>query len=198
MGPRTPVRLTDARRVAVRQLKDLQKDRAARIRHTMDALLRWLFDTASDQTPINPALFLANRGELPGRRDVTLRQVMYRLVAAGLLPNTPPMYRRLSARTARARREDRFPDLIDTLRQVHVPPSWPRNGGSGISWPTSSAAGNPPRLRRPWPTDPAAEVHIDMPAAGALLPRRGHFAAWSRLATSFTTTVVKSPFCFAV
>ncbi|GHG83745.1 hypothetical protein [Streptomyces griseocarneus] len=62
MGPRTHVRLTDAGRVAVRQLKDLQKDRAARIRHTMDALLRWLFDTASDQTPINPALFLATPG----------------------------------------------------------------------------------------------------------------------------------------
>ncbi|MCX5207631.1 hypothetical protein OG897_40280 [Streptomyces sp. NBC_00237] len=58
MGPRTHVRLTDAGRVAARQLKDLQKDRAARIRHTIDALLRWLFDAASDQTPVNPALFL--------------------------------------------------------------------------------------------------------------------------------------------
>ncbi|MEU7560369.1 hypothetical protein [Streptomyces eurythermus] len=62
MGPQTHVRLTDAGRVAVRELKDLQKDRAARIRHTMDALLRWLFDTASDQTPVNPALFLATPG----------------------------------------------------------------------------------------------------------------------------------------
>lgn len=61
-GPTTHVRLTDAGRVAVRQLKDLQKDRAARIRHTMDALLRWLFDTVSDQTPVTPALFLATPG----------------------------------------------------------------------------------------------------------------------------------------
>lgn len=56
---------------------------------------------------------------------VTLRQVMYRLVSQGLLPNTPPMYRRLSSRLAAARREGRFPDLIDTLREVHVPPVWP-------------------------------------------------------------------------
>ncbi|MFC8230681.1 hypothetical protein [Streptomyces sp. NPDC057287] len=60
MGPRSHVRLTDAGRVAALQLRDLQKDRAARIRHTRDALLRWLFDAASDQTPVNPALFLAS------------------------------------------------------------------------------------------------------------------------------------------
>lgn len=55
---------------------------------------------------------------------VTLRQVMYRLVSEGLLANTPPMYRRLSSRLAAARREGRFPDLIDTLREIHVPPVW--------------------------------------------------------------------------
>jgi hypothetical protein len=55
---------------------------------------------------------------------VTLRQVMYRLVSEGLLANTPPMYRRLSSRLASARREGRFPDLIDTLREIHVPPVW--------------------------------------------------------------------------
>ncbi|MFE1877952.1 hypothetical protein ACFW9N_45160 [Streptomyces sp. NPDC059496] len=56
---------------------------------------------------------------------VTLRQVMYRLAAEGVLPHTPPMYRRLSSRLAQARREGRFPDLIDTMREVHVPPAWP-------------------------------------------------------------------------
>ncbi|MGW2183114.1 hypothetical protein ACWCXX_34680 [Streptomyces sp. NPDC001732] len=56
---------------------------------------------------------------------VTLRQVMYRLAAEGVLPHTPPMYRRLSAQLAQARREDHFPDLIDTVREVHVPPAWP-------------------------------------------------------------------------
>lgn len=58
-GDKTHVYLTDAGRVAVRELKNLQKNRAARLRHTMDAFLRWLFDTAGDQVPTNPALFLA-------------------------------------------------------------------------------------------------------------------------------------------
>ncbi|MFE9574129.1 hypothetical protein ACFYMW_37345 [Streptomyces sp. NPDC006692] len=35
------------------------------------------------------------------------------------------MYRRLSAQLAKARREGRFPDLIDTVREVHAPPAWP-------------------------------------------------------------------------
>ncbi|WP_327595256.1 hypothetical protein [Streptomyces chartreusis] len=56
------VHVTDEGVVAVRHLKNLQRDRAARLRHTMDAFLRWLYDTASDQTPINPALFLATPG----------------------------------------------------------------------------------------------------------------------------------------
>ncbi|MFE5723681.1 hypothetical protein [Streptomyces erythrochromogenes] len=54
---------------------------------------------------------------------VTLRQVMYRLAAEGVLPHAPPMYRQLSSQLAQARREDRFPDLIDTVREVHVPPA---------------------------------------------------------------------------
>ncbi len=59
---------------------------------------------------------------------VTLRQVMYRLVSVGALPHTAPMYRRLSAQLAQARREGRFPELIDTVREVHVPPAWPDVG----------------------------------------------------------------------
>lgn len=68
---------------------------------------------------------------------VTLRQVMYRLVSARVLPHTPSMYRRLSSRLARARREGRFPDLVDTLREVHVPPAWPDAGaflGEAVDW----------------------------------------------------------------
>ncbi len=49
---------------------------------------------------------------------------MYRLVSEGVLQHTPPMYRRLSAQLAKARREGRFPDLIDTVREIHVLPSW--------------------------------------------------------------------------
>ncbi|MFZ3562911.1 hypothetical protein ACOKM5_44050 [Streptomyces sp. BH097] len=60
-----------------------------------------------------------------GPLKVTLRQVMYRLVSEGVLPHTAPMYRRLSAQLAQARREGRFPDLIDTVRAVHVRPAWP-------------------------------------------------------------------------
>ncbi|MFD3720026.1 hypothetical protein [Streptomyces sp. NPDC058674] len=56
---------------------------------------------------------------------VTLRRVMHRLAAEGVLPHTPPMYRQLSAQLAQARREGGFPDLIDTVREVHVPPAWP-------------------------------------------------------------------------
>ncbi|MFD8637634.1 hypothetical protein [Streptomyces sp. NPDC059533] len=55
---------------------------------------------------------------------VTLRQVMYRL-AEGMLPHTPPMCPLLSSQLARAWKEGRFPDLIDTVREVHVPPAWP-------------------------------------------------------------------------
>lgn len=55
----------------------------------------------------------------------TLRQIYYRLVSVGLIPHTAPTYRRLSAQLAQARREERFPDLIDPLREVHVPPAWP-------------------------------------------------------------------------
>ena len=67
---------------------------------------------------------------------VTLRQVMYRLAAEGVLPHTPPMYRRLSSQLAQARREGRFPDLIDTIREVHVPPAWPDAGAFVAEMPT--------------------------------------------------------------
>jgi hypothetical protein len=59
MGGTPDVHLSDAGRVAVSRLKKLQQDRAARLRYTMDAFLRWLFDTAGDQSPTDPSLFLA-------------------------------------------------------------------------------------------------------------------------------------------
>ncbi|UUU37515.1 hypothetical protein [Streptomyces sp. NBC_00162] len=55
----------------------------------------------------------------------TLRQAYYRLVVEALIPHTAPTYRHLSARLAQARREEQFPDLIDPLREVHVPAAWP-------------------------------------------------------------------------
>ena len=50
---------------------------------------------------------------------VTLRQLFYRLVVAALIPNLSGAYKRLSATTAAARREGRFPDLIDQTRTIH-------------------------------------------------------------------------------
>lgn len=50
---------------------------------------------------------------------VTLRQLFYRLVAAGLLDNTTNAYKMLSSRTAQARRLHRFPALIDRTRSIH-------------------------------------------------------------------------------
>lgn len=40
---------------------------------------------------------------------VTLRQVMYRLASEGVLPHTPPMYRRLSSRWPRPAARAAFP-----------------------------------------------------------------------------------------
>jgi hypothetical protein len=51
--------------------------------------------------------------------EVTLRQLFYRLVAAELLPNTQVAYKALSARTAQARRQGRFPRLMDRGRKIH-------------------------------------------------------------------------------
>ncbi|MFD9270471.1 transposase family protein [Streptomyces goshikiensis] len=44
---------------------------------------------------------------------VTLRQVTDRLVSGGVLAHTPPMYRRLSAQLAQARREGGIRDELD-------------------------------------------------------------------------------------
>jgi hypothetical protein len=50
---------------------------------------------------------------------VTLRQLFYRLVAAGLVPNTQAAYKRLSSLSAEARRQGRFPSLMDRGRSIH-------------------------------------------------------------------------------
>jgi hypothetical protein len=55
---------------------------------------------------------------------VTLRQLFYRLVAAQLLPNTTSAYKGLSAKTAEARRQGEFPDLIDRGRLIHRRAHW--------------------------------------------------------------------------
>lgn len=50
--------------------------------------------------------------------SVTLRQLFYRLVSRGSVPNTQSAYKTLSKVTAEARREGWFPDLIDRTRQI--------------------------------------------------------------------------------
>jgi hypothetical protein len=52
---------------------------------------------------------------------VTLRQLFYRLVAELLIPNTLRYYKALSRQTARARRQDGFPSLIDQGRSIERP-----------------------------------------------------------------------------
>lgn len=49
---------------------------------------------------------------------VTLRQLFYRLVSDETLPNVQSYYRRLSARTAEARRTGSFPDLLDRTSRI--------------------------------------------------------------------------------
>lgn len=49
---------------------------------------------------------------------VTLRQLFYRLVADGTLPNLQGYYRRLSGNSAEARRDGTFPDLLDRTSRI--------------------------------------------------------------------------------
>ncbi|MFP8888059.1 hypothetical protein [Streptomyces mangrovi] len=82
------VYLTDEGRIVVRRLKNLQKDRAARLRHTIDAFLRWLYDTAGDQTPVAPALFLATPGSYFAGAEISgteLRQALAHLAENNLI-----------------------------------------------------------------------------------------------------------------
>ncbi|MGH3077239.1 MAG: DUF2399 domain-containing protein [Gaiellaceae bacterium] len=55
---------------------------------------------------------------------VTLRQVFYRLVAAGLIENSENDYKHLSRRSADLRRRDEFPALLDRTRTIERPSTW--------------------------------------------------------------------------
>ena len=50
---------------------------------------------------------------------VTLRQLFYRLVAEGTIPNTGSAYKTLSKKTSDARHAGTFPRLVDRTREVH-------------------------------------------------------------------------------
>jgi len=51
--------------------------------------------------------------------SVTLRQLFYRLVSTGMLPNTRSAYTQLSHKTSEARRDGSFPPFIDKTRSIH-------------------------------------------------------------------------------
>lgn len=64
---------------------------------------------------------------------VTLRQLFYRLVSEGKLPNTQNYYKTLSDRTAEGRREEWFPDLVDRNRRIEVAQSF-ESPGEAKQW----------------------------------------------------------------
>lgn len=55
---------------------------------------------------------------------VTLRQLFYRLVSEGLIPNETTPYNQLSYKTAEFRRKGEFPPLFDRGRSISQPNSW--------------------------------------------------------------------------
>lgn len=57
----------------------------------------------------------------PYDTGVTLRQLFYRLVADGTLVNKFTSYQQLAARTAEARRNGSFPELVDGTRSIWQP-----------------------------------------------------------------------------
>jgi hypothetical protein len=59
---------------------------------------------------------------------ITLRQLFYRLVADGTLQNLDSSYKGLSRETAKARREGRFPSLVDRTRRIERQPSFDSPG----------------------------------------------------------------------
>ena len=56
--------------------------------------------------------------------SVTLRQLFYRLVTDGTLPNLQTKYRNLSAETAKARRAGTFPELLDRRSRIERQPAF--------------------------------------------------------------------------
>jgi hypothetical protein len=63
----------------------------------------------------------------------TLRQLFYRLVAEGVLPNRQAAYKGLSRETAKARRWGRFRRLTDNTRSIDVFQSW-ENVAEARTW----------------------------------------------------------------
>jgi hypothetical protein len=69
------------------------------------------------------AAILGHAREIVDEYDqaLTLRQLFYRLVADGTMRNLDSSYKGLSRETAKARREGRFPSLVDRTRRIDRP-----------------------------------------------------------------------------
>lgn len=76
------------------------------------------------QLPWNDILMAAKEIVESYETGVTLRQLFYRLVSAEMIPNNQNVYKRLSAKTAAARREGWFPALIDRTRMIEKITQW--------------------------------------------------------------------------
>lgn len=82
---------------------------------------------------INWPVVLRRAAEIVRSYDtgVTLRQLYYRLVSEQLIPNKQTAYNALSSRTAQARRDGWFPELVDRGRDIH-------GGGGGFKSPSDA------------------------------------------------------------
>jgi hypothetical protein len=83
----TDVHLTDVGRVEIHRLKRLQQDRAARHRYAADAVLHWLYETAHDQSPVNPVGFFTTPAAYFAGDGLSAEEVyraVARLIDAGL------------------------------------------------------------------------------------------------------------------
>ncbi len=69
---------------------------------------------------IERAVFIANSFST----RITLRQLFYRLVSQGEIPNSETAYKTLSRLTGVARREGTFPELIDLTREITRYETW--------------------------------------------------------------------------
>ncbi|MEU1312572.1 hypothetical protein ABZ419_27285 [Streptomyces cinnamoneus] len=81
---------------------------------------------------------------------VTLRQIFYRLLMEGLIPNSDYAYKKLSAETAERRRAGKFPPLFDRGRGILQPSSWasPKEGVQALAaqYRVDRTAGQPVAL----------------------------------------------------
>jgi hypothetical protein len=81
-------RITDDGRVELRRIGQLREDPAARHRYATDAFLRWLYTTAHDQRPVDPAGFLTAVEAAFAGSDLTGTELHYalaRLTHSGLV-----------------------------------------------------------------------------------------------------------------